>query len=124
MVLLPGDSVFVPQVISYVEVSGAVNNPQYINFHGSRFKYYTNAAGGTIENARLKGAYIKYPDGLNRPVRHFLFFRNYPTVKPGSKIIIPEKSPQSKFKIGFGDLAVIIAPVLTALVSLFAILHK
>ena len=124
MFLLPGDSVYVPRVISYVEVAGAVNNPQYINYQSRRFKYYINAAGGIIENARLKGAYIKYPDGLNRPVRHFLFIRNYPTVKPGSKIIVPEKSAQSKFKIGFGDLAVIIAPVLTALVSLFAILHK
>jgi len=57
-------------------------------------------------------------------VRRFLFFRNYPSVKPGSKIIVPEKTPDSKFKVGFGDLAVIVAPVLTALVSLFAILHK
>lgn len=123
MILLPGDSVFVPRVISYVEVSGAVNNPQYISYNGSSFKYYINAAGGTIENARLKGAYIKYPDGLNQPVRHFLFFRNYPVVKPGSKIIVPEKKPDSRFKIGFGDISGI-AAALTAIVSIIAILHK
>ncbi|MGI4803708.1 MAG: polysaccharide biosynthesis/export family protein, partial [Janthinobacterium lividum] len=124
MILLPGDSIFVPRIISYVEVAGAVNNPQYVNYFKHRFKYYTNAAGGITQNARLKGAYIKYPNGLNRPIRHFLFFRNYPTVKPGSKIVIPEKSADSKFKVGFGALAVIVAPVLTALVSLIAILHK
>jgi len=124
MILLPGDSVFVPRVISYVEVSGAVNNPQYVSYNGHRFKYYINAAAGTIQNARLKGAYIKYADGLNQPVRNFLFFRNYPTVKPGSKIVVPEKNAESKFKIGFGNLSVIIAPILTALVSLFAILYK
>lgn len=123
-ILLPGDSVYVPRVISYVEVSGAVNNPQFVSYENHRFKYYTNAAGGIRENARLKGAYIKYPNGLNKPVRRFLFFRNYPSVKPGSKIIVPEKTLDSKFKVGFGDLAVIVAPVLTALVSLFAILHK
>ncbi len=123
MILLPGDSVFVPRVISYVEVAGAVNNPQYVSYKGRRFKYYINSAAGIRENARLKGAYINYPDGLNQPVRHFLFFRNYPAVKPGSKIIVPEKTPGG-IKIGFGNLAVIIAPVLTALVSLFAILHK
>ena len=122
--MLPGDSIFVPRVISYVEVAGAVNNPQYVNYLKPRFKYYTNAAGGVTQNARLKGAYIKYPNGLNRPVRHFLFFRSYPTVKPGSKIVVPQKSPESRFKIGFGDVAVIVAPVLTAIVSLFAILHK
>ncbi|MBD1392310.1 SLBB domain-containing protein [Mucilaginibacter glaciei] len=123
MILLPGDSIYVPRVISYVEVSGAVNNPQYVTYNGSRFKYYINAAAGTTENARLKGAYIKYPDGLNRPVRHFLFFRVYPTVKPGSKIIVPEKTPDNRFKVGFGDIAPL-AAALTALVSLFAILYK
>ncbi len=123
-ILLPGDSVYIPRVISYVEVSGAVNNPQYVSYDNHRFKYYTNAAGGIKENARLKGAYVKYPNGLNKPVRRFLFFRNYPSIQPGSKIIVPEKTAESKFKVGFGDLAVIVAPVLTALVSLFAILHK
>jgi protein involved in polysaccharide export with SLBB domain len=123
MILLPGDSVYIPRVISYVEVSGAVNNPQFISYNGRRFKYYINAAAGTTENALLKGAYIKYPDGLNMPVRHFLFFRNYPSVKPGSKIIVPEKSPDSRFKINFGDIGGI-AAALTAIVSIIAILHK
>jgi protein involved in polysaccharide export with SLBB domain len=122
MILLPGDSIYVPRVISYVEVAGSVNNPQYISYNGRRFKYYINAVGGITENARLKGAYIKYPDGLNRPVRHFLFFRNYPIVKPGSKIVVPEKSP-NRIKIGIGDLGGI-ATALTALVSIIAILSK
>jgi protein involved in polysaccharide export with SLBB domain len=121
MILLPGDSIYVPRVISYVQVSGAVNNPQYISYNGRRFKYYINAAGGTIENARLKGSYIKYPNGLNRPVRYFLFFRSYPEVKPGSKIIVPEKSPNSRIKINFGDLGGV-AAALTAIVSILAIL--
>lgn len=123
MILLPGDSVYVPRVISYVEIAGSVNNPQYISYNGRRFKYYINAVGGTTENARLKGAYIKYPDGLNQPVRHFLFFRHYPKVKPGSKIIVPEKNPDSRFKIGLGDIGGI-ATALTAIVSIIAILHK
>ena len=122
MILLPGDSIYVPRVISYVEIAGSVNNPQYISYNGRRFKYYINAVGGTTENARLKGAYIKYPDGLSKPVRHFLFFRNYPVVKPGSKIVVPEKSP-NRIKIGIGDLGGI-ATALTALVSIIAILSK
>jgi protein involved in polysaccharide export with SLBB domain len=122
MILLPGDSIYVPRVISYVEIAGSVNNPQYISYNGRRFKYYINAVGGATENARLKGAYIKYPDGLSKPVRHFLFFRNYPIVKPGSKIVVPEKSP-NRIKIGIGDLGGI-ATALTALVSIIAILSK
>jgi protein involved in polysaccharide export with SLBB domain len=123
MILLPGDSIYVPRVISYVEVAGAVNNPQYITYNGSSFKYYINSAAGTTENARLKGAYIKYPNGLNKPVRRFMFFRVYPSVKPGSKIVVPEKTPDSRFKVGFADIAPL-ATALTALVSLFAILYK
>ena len=123
MILMPGDSVYVPRVISYVQVSGAVNNQQFISYNGRSFKYYINAAGGTTQNARLKGAYIKYPDGLNQPIRHFLFFRNYPSVKPGSQIIVPEKSADSRFKIGIGDVGTI-ATALTAIVSIIAILHK
>lgn len=123
MILLPGDSVFVPRIISYVEVSGAVNNPQYISYKGHRFKYYINAAAGTKENARLKGSYILYADGLNQPVKHFLFFRIYPTVKPGSKIVVPEKAPASGVKIGLSDIGGI-ATALTAIVSIIAILHK
>jgi protein involved in polysaccharide export with SLBB domain len=124
MILLPGDSVYVPRVISYVEVSGAVNNPQYITYKGRRFKYYINAAAGVTENARLKGAYIQYPDGLNQPVKYFLFFRNYPLVKPGSKIIVPEKKPDlSLLKLGFGNIGGI-AAAMTALVSIVALLRK
>ncbi len=123
LILLPGDSVYIPRVISYVEVSGAVNNPQYISFNGHRFKYYVNAAAGVTQNARLRGAYIKYPNGLNQPVKRFLFFRNYPKVLPGSKIIVPEKTPDNRFKINFGDLAGI-STAITALIGLVSILRR
>ena len=123
MILLPGDSIFVPRVVSYVEVSGAVNNPQFVSYQGKRFKYYINASGGTIENARLKGAYVKYPNGLNKPVRRFLFFRNYPAVKPGSTIIVPEKGPGMKLRLGFGEISGITSAI-TALIGLIAILNK
>lgn len=123
MMLLAGDSIYIPRVIAFVEVAGAVNNPQLINYNGHHFMYYVNAAGGKTSHARLKGAYIKYPNGLNQPVRHFLFFRNYPSVKPGSKIIVPEKDPEVKFKLGVGDITGI-ATALTALISLIVVLKK
>lgn len=124
MILLPGDSIFIPRTITFVEVAGAVNNPQFVSYHGARFKYYLNAAAGKTENARLRGAYVKYPDGLNKPVTSFLFFRNYPSIKPGSKIIIPEKNKSnSLLKMGIGEIGGITSAV-TALISLIAILTK
>jgi hypothetical protein len=104
-------------------VEGAVNNPQYVNYQGRRFKYYINAAGGARENARLKGAYVQYPNGLNKPVRNFLFFRNYPSVRPGSRIIVPEKSKDLRLKLGFAEISGITS-ALTALIGLIAILSK
>lgn len=123
MILLPGDSIYVPRIISFVQVSGAVNNPQYISYQGRRFYYYINSAGGINEDARIKGAYIKYPNGLNKPVRNFLLFRNYPSVKPGSTIIVPNKNPNNKFRLGFAEISGITSAV-TALIGLIAILNK
>lgn len=123
MILLPGDSIYIPRIISFVKVSGAVNNPQYISYQGRRFKYYINAAGGALEDARIKGAYVQYPNGLNKPVRNFLLFRNYPSVKPGSTIMVPKKNPNSKKRLGFAEISGITSAV-TALIGLIAILNK
>ncbi|HCN83044.1 MAG TPA: hypothetical protein DIT07_05400, partial [Sphingobacteriaceae bacterium] len=123
LILMAGDSISIPREFTFVQVTGAVNNPQLLSYKNKSFKYYTNAAGGTKENARLKGAYVQYPDGTNQPVRHFLFFRDYPTITPGSKIIIPEKSPDLKFRLGIGEISAITS-VLTALITLTALLYK
>lgn len=120
-VLMPGDSLFIPKNASFVEVTGSVNNPQLLRFANSNFKYYVDAAGGITESARLKGAYIKYPNGINAPVKTFLFIKNYPKVTPGSQIIVPEKN--GKNKLGFAEITTI-ASALTGIVSLIAILFK
>ncbi|MFX9058346.1 hypothetical protein ABTN75_21405, partial [Acinetobacter baumannii] len=31
--------------------------------------------------------------GINKKTKRFLFFRKYPKVHPGSKIVVPEKIP-------------------------------
>jgi protein involved in polysaccharide export with SLBB domain len=123
MILLPGDSIYIPRIISFVQVSGAVNNPQYVSYQGRRFKYYINSAGGLLEDARLKGAYVQYPNGLNKPVRNFLFFRSYPSVKPGSTINVPKKNPDSRLRLGFAEISGITSAV-TALIGLIAILTR
>ncbi|RZK91154.1 MAG: capsule biosynthesis protein, partial [Pedobacter sp.] len=120
-VLMPGDSLFIPKNVPLVEVTGSVNNPQLLRYANSNFKYYVDAAGGITENARLKGAYIKYANGINAPVKSFLFIKNYPKVTAGSQIVVPEKS--GKNKLGFAEITTI-ASALTGIVSLIAILFK
>jgi protein involved in polysaccharide export with SLBB domain len=124
MILLAGDSIYIPRVISFVKVSGSVNNPQYLSYKNGRgLKYYINAAGGFLEDARVKGTYVQYANGLNKPIRHFLFFRNYPKVSPGSSIQVPQRNPNSKFRLGFAEISGITSAV-TALIGLIAILGK
>ena len=120
-ILMPGDSLFVPKNAPFVEVVGSVNNPQLLRYVNSNFKYYVDAAGGVTENARLKGAYIKYANGLNQPVKTFLFIKNYPKVTAGSQIVVPEKSGRNK--LGFAEITTI-ASALTGVISLIAILFK
>lgn len=70
----------------------------------------------------MKGAYVEYANGINQPVSRFLFFRNYPKVLPGSKIIVPVKAPTIP-RISLGEVGAITS-ALTALISLIAILGK
>ncbi|MEE1884729.1 SLBB domain-containing protein [Pedobacter flavus] len=121
-VLLEGDSVHVPRLMPFVEVAGAVNTPQLINFSSSNFSYYINAAGGLKENARLKNAYVQYPNGTNQPVKKFLFFKNFPRIIEGSKIVVPEQQG-GKGKLNVVEISAI-ASGLTALLTVVAIFIK
>ncbi|MBD3747871.1 MAG: SLBB domain-containing protein [Sphingobacteriales bacterium] len=123
LILLPQDSIFIPKENPFVEVVGGVNTPQLFRYHSQNFKYYLNAAGGVKQNVRLKNAFVSYPNGINSPVKHFLFFRNYPVVTKGSKIVIPQPSLDVKVRLGAGEISAV-ATALTALVSIIAILKK
>ena len=113
----PNDSIFIPKNVPFVEVKGAVFNPQILNYEGGSMYSYIVASGGATDKAHLKKAYIQYSNGINKKTRHFLFFRNFPRVQPGSKIIVPEKSPNEKRVLSVGEISAI-AGVLTSLVTL------
>ncbi len=121
--LLPDDSIYVPKLEQFVEVKGEVFNPQILSFESSSFISYINSAGGTTDRGNLRKAYIQYSNGISDKIRHFLFFRRYPKVKPGSKIIVPEKT--DTFKKGFSifELASLTGS-LSALVGLISILKN
>lgn len=123
LILLPQDSVFIPKENPFVEVIGGVNTPQLFRFKSKSFKYYINAAGGERQGVKIKNAYIAYANGINSPIRNFLFFRNYPSVSAGSQIIVPNPDLQVKVKLGVGEISAA-ATILTALVSLIAVLSR
>ena len=119
--LLPGDSIFIPRDVPFVEVKGAVFNPQILRYESNSFTSYISDAGGTTDKGNLKKAYIQYSNGVNRKIRHFLFFRNYPKVLPGSKIFVPEKSDSEKKGISPFEISAL-AGLLAALVGMINVL--
>lgn len=120
--LQPGDSIHIPRNETFVEVKGAVFNPQILDFDSNSFLYYISSSGGVTDKGNLKKAYVQYSNGINRKIKHFLFFRNYPKIYPGTKIIVPEQTEGVKKGLNIIEISAITG-TLTALVSLISILH-
>lgn len=119
--LLPGDSMYIPRDVPFVEVQGAVFNPQMLRYDTDNFLSYISESGGVKDNGNLRKAYVQYSNGINKRIGHFLFFRNYPKILPGSKIIVPEKSTSEKRGISVIEISAL-AGVLSALVGMIAVL--
>ena len=121
--LLPDDSIYIPKREDFVEVKGEVFNPQILSFESGNFMTYISGAGGTTDKGNLKKAYIQYSNGINNKIHHFLFFRRYPKVLPGSKIFVPEKTDMQRKGLSIFELASLTGS-LSALVGLISILKK
>jgi len=121
LILEEGDIVRIPKQLQTVKVTGEVLNPNSIVYMpGKSFKQYINGAGG-FTNAALKNrAYIKYANGSAEAAKKFLFFNNYPKVKPGAEIMVPVKAEREKITAqGWVGIGTGIASLAVLIVSLF-----
>ncbi|SMC78829.1 SLBB domain-containing protein [Pedobacter nyackensis] len=117
LIVEDGDLIRVPRQLQTVKVTGEVLNPNSIVYlPGKSFKQYVNGAGGFTTSALKKGAYIKYANGSVEAGSKFLFFNNFPKVRPGAEILVPKRAERERMSaqgwIGLG----------TALASLGAII--
>jgi len=97
LVLKPGDELFIPRNDEEIKVTGEVLYPTQAPFNRkNNLKDYIGDAGGFTDNARKSKVYVLYPNGKAAKTSHFLFFRNYPAIKPGSEIIVPTYSLKQK----------------------------
>ncbi|MFT4060930.1 MAG: SLBB domain-containing protein [Edaphocola sp.] len=94
IILMGGDTITIPGINQLIRVSGAVQMPMPLVYESSSLMENVYKAGGFAENARKKGAYVMYANGSVKGTKHFLFFRNYPRVEPGSEIVIPIEQPK------------------------------
>ncbi len=72
-------------------------------------KYYVLQAGNFTPYARKIGALVIYPDGRAASVKHFLFFKSYPSVTPRSEIFVPQKIKNYRQRLGIGEMALIVS---------------
>lgn len=92
-----GDSIVVPNELQTVTVDGGVFYPRSVRYQeGWSYKDYIASAGGFTQLAKKGKSYIIYANGDVNKVNRFLFFKNYPDVKPGAKLVVPEKPESAK----------------------------
>ncbi|MFC3199223.1 SLBB domain-containing protein [Parapedobacter deserti] len=121
LILEDGDVIRVPKELQTVKISGEVLAPSTAVYAPTKsFKQYISQAGGFSSRALRKSSYVLYANGSVKSTNRFLFFNNYPPIKPGAEIFVPQKevkepmSPQQWLGLGTGvaSLAAIIMTML------------
>ncbi|MEO8794323.1 MAG: SLBB domain-containing protein [Daejeonella sp.] len=97
LILEEGDILRVPKQLQTVKVNGEVLFPvTTIYSSGSGFQQYISQAGGFSDRSLKRRAYIIYANGSVKSTKKFLFFNNYPVVKPGAEIFVPKKEEKNR----------------------------
>jgi polysaccharide export outer membrane protein len=106
LVVLPGDTIMVPQVEGLVRIIGPgtmyfVRNGQdefSVPFEvGRRTTYYVNNFGlGFAKRANRAKTYVQYPNGKFDKTRNYGLFRVHPIVRQGATIHTVLKEPRGK----------------------------
>ena len=120
IVLKNGDQVKVPKVDNSIEISGQIQQPSVLTFSNSlSIRGAINRSGGFKEGAKRNSVYVVYQNGNIASTKNFLFFKNYPKLKPGSKIVVPKKDNITE-KTSVAE----IVGYTTSLVSIIALLKS
>lgn len=90
-----GDIIYIPQKLQTVTIAGNIQVPGKEVFKKKGLRKYVRGAGGFTSNAKKSSVYVAYPNGRIAATKHILWMKNYPDVKPGSHIYVPEKVDRS-----------------------------
>jgi protein involved in polysaccharide export with SLBB domain len=121
LLLEDGDIIQVPKELQTIKVTGEVLKPINIIFKsGKSMGEYINESGGFTDNANKKGAYVVYANGAIKSTKKFLFFYDYPTIKPGAEIFVPKHAPREKMGVqGLVGIATALGSLAVIIVALF-----
>ena len=95
LVMMPGDSLYVPEFIPTVQIVGAVGYPtSVLHTPGRSTRYYIEQAGGYLKDADKAKMYVIQANGAVSQTR--LFGLMMPQVEPGAVIYVPAKPETTK----------------------------
>ena len=119
IVMEEGDVLTIQKEKMEVRISGEVLFPTRVVYQ-DRFdlKDYISRAGGFTDNSRKARVYVLHPNGNASRTKHFLFFRSYPYVTPGSEVIVPKKPQVERRRLSTGE----IVGITTAITALAGVL--
>ena len=93
IVLMGGDSIYIPEFDPVVMVRGAVNSPGPVAFEpGKNLDWYVDRAGGYTQTGDDDRPYVTQPNGEREGVkRRTILADRVPHPKPGSVVYVPAK---------------------------------
>ena len=95
-----GDVLKIPKQLQTVKVSGQVNFPSSVIYSkGKGFKSYIGNSGGFSQLSGKKRSYVKYANGSIKATKKFIVFNFYPTIKPGSEIVVTQGPTKRPFSV-------------------------
>lgn len=95
------DELYIPKFDAQVKISGGVLLATQLPYDRSNsYRNYISAAGGYSANAWKRKSYIVYANGRAATTKHFLFFKSYPKVLPGSELVVPKKVEKKGMSTG------------------------
>lgn len=111
-VLVGGDSIYIPKMMDFVELTGVMLSPEIdtgsivsVPYEtGKRAKYYINNYGGGFEKrAKRKNTIVVEPNGKVRRTKEIFWANIYPKVKTeGSRVVVMETDrPETEYSSEF-----------------------
>ena len=116
-----GDELIIPRINNTVSIGGEVFKPLDIMFEkGKTMNDYIDDAGGATPAGSKKRAFVIYANGSSAKIKKPLgIFRSYPSITPGSNILVPQKPKRDGLDVGKAGIFI---SAITALITAAALI--
>ena len=116
LILLAGDSLYVPQYQPIVRVDGSVNSPVAVAYvPGENTRFYIDRAGGFARHADKGRTYVVQPNGAVTTAKT--------RPEPGSRVYVPE-IPAADQRTDWAQILTTVATALTAALTAVVVVGR